>query len=140
MFDVGWSEMAVIAVVALVVIGPKDLPLALRTVGQYIRKARRLASDFQSSIDEMGREIELEEMKKKVNDAVMANTPAAMIEKTIDPQGELSQTADAVAGAADAVKKAVDVAPPEDAAPTAPMPIPTPAVDAAAAPSAAKND
>jgi sec-independent protein translocase protein TatB len=69
MFDFGWSELAVIAVVALVVIGPKDLPKVLRTAGFWMRKVRSIASEFQSSIEQMAREAELDELRKQVEDA-----------------------------------------------------------------------
>jgi sec-independent protein translocase protein TatB len=69
MFDIGWSELAVIAVVALVVIGPKDLPKVLRTAGFWMRKVRSIASEFQSSIEQMAREAELDELRKQVEDA-----------------------------------------------------------------------
>ncbi|HKW55395.1 MAG TPA: Sec-independent protein translocase protein TatB, partial [Stellaceae bacterium] len=66
MFDFAWSELAVIAVIALVVIGPKDLPRVMRTVGLWMGKARAIAREFQSSLDQMIRESELEEMRKSV--------------------------------------------------------------------------
>ena len=70
MLDLGWSEMAIIATVALFVIGPKDLPKALRTAGRYGGKVKALAREFQSSIDEAVKEAEkdlhLEEVKKGV--------------------------------------------------------------------------
>jgi sec-independent protein translocase protein TatB len=73
MFDIGWSELAVIAAVAIIVIGPKDLPLALKTVGQWVAKARGLAREFQGSVDEMIREAEraaeIDKLKKEVADA-----------------------------------------------------------------------
>lgn len=90
MFDIGWSEMAVIAVVALVVIGPKDLPRALHTVGKWVRKARMLAREFQGSVDEMVRQAELEDLKKQVEQARSFNV-SAEIEKTVDPDGGLRQ-------------------------------------------------
>ena len=58
MFDIAWSELGVIAVVALIVIGPKDLPKVLRTIGQWTAKARSMAREFQSGIDDMVREIQ----------------------------------------------------------------------------------
>src|SRR5258706_8182446 len=69
MFDIGWSELAVIAVVALVVIGPKDLPKVLRTPGYWMRKERTIAAEFQSSIEQMAREAELDELRKQVEEA-----------------------------------------------------------------------
>ena len=70
MLDLGWSEMAIIATVALLVIGPKDLPVALRTLGRYGGKVKALAREFQTSIDdavkEAERDLHLEEVKKEV--------------------------------------------------------------------------
>src|SRR5881394_399514 len=69
MFDIGWSELAVIAVVALVVIGPKDLPKVLRTAGYWMRKVRTIAAEFQSSIEQMAREADLDDLRKQVEEA-----------------------------------------------------------------------
>jgi sec-independent protein translocase protein TatB len=66
MFDMSWGEVMVIGGVALIVIGPKDLPKALRTVGQMTAKVRRLASEFQSQFSEAMREAELDEVRKEV--------------------------------------------------------------------------
>ena len=77
MFDIGASELLVIVIVAVLVIGPKDMPLALRTVGRWIGKVRRVSSHFRSGIDTMIREAELEELEKKwkaQNEAIMART------------------------------------------------------------------
>jgi sec-independent protein translocase protein TatB len=68
MFDIGWSELVVIAVVAIVVIGPKDLPRALRTFGQWTGRMKKMARDFQSQFNEAIREAELEDVKKSVTD------------------------------------------------------------------------
>lgn len=78
MFDIGWSELLIVAVVALVVIGPKDLPAVMRTVGQWIGRARGMARHFQSGVDAMIREAELEEMEKKwreENERIMREHP-----------------------------------------------------------------
>jgi len=66
MFDIAWSELALIGGVALLVIGPKDLPKVMRTMGQWTNKARRLAGEFQRNLDDMMRETELDEVKKQV--------------------------------------------------------------------------
>ena len=66
MFDIGMGEMAVVAVVALVVIGPKDLPVVLRQAGRWVRKARAMAADFQSGVEEIMREAELREMRDQI--------------------------------------------------------------------------
>ncbi|MFM7378992.1 MAG: Sec-independent protein translocase protein TatB [Erythrobacter sp.] len=79
MFDVGAGELLVILIVAVVVIGPKDLPLAMRTAGRWIGKMRRLSAHFRSGIDAMVREAELEEMEKKwkaQNEEIMRRSAA----------------------------------------------------------------
>ena len=68
MFDIGWSELVVIGVVALIAIGPKELPGVLRTVGQYMGKVRRMAAEFQGQFQEAMREAEVAEMKKQFDD------------------------------------------------------------------------
>jgi sec-independent protein translocase protein TatB len=90
MFDIGWSEMAVIALVALVVIGPKDLPKAMKTVAFWVRKARRLASEFHSGIDQLVREAELEEARDAIRSASQMNLDRA-VEQAIDPTGEVDK-------------------------------------------------
>ncbi len=69
MFDIGWTEMMTLAVLAIIVIGPKDLPRVLRTVGHWMGKARGMAREFQSSLDEIAREAELAEIKKGIDQA-----------------------------------------------------------------------
>lgn len=78
MFDVGASELLLIVIVAIVVIGPKDMPLALRTAGRWIGKIRRVSGHFRSGIETMIREAELEEMERKwreQNEAIMKASP-----------------------------------------------------------------
>lgn len=130
MFDIGWPELAVIIVVALVVIGPKDLPKALYTVGKWVRAARKVTGDFQRHVDDMMRDTELDEMRKTVQKAGQINVKK-QIEDSIDPKGELKSTlgtkpggaADTSAGAgkAKAAAKPKAPSPPPDPAPeTAP--------------------
>ncbi|MBV8168987.1 MAG: twin-arginine translocase subunit TatB [Alphaproteobacteria bacterium] len=83
MFDLEWSKVLVIGVIALMVIKPKDLPRVLRTVGYWVRQARQVASEFQSSIEQMAREAELSDVKKEIEDATRKVT--SDIEKSIDP-------------------------------------------------------
>src|ERR1043166_9348397 len=68
MFDIGWSELLVIGVVALIAIGPKELPGVLRTVGQWMGKVRRMASEFQGQFQEALREAEMADLKKQVDE------------------------------------------------------------------------
>lgn len=89
MFDIGWSEMLIIGVVALVVIGPKELPGALKTFAYWMKQARKLAREFQSGIDEMIRHAELDEAKQAVEDA--RRKLNRDIENAVDPTGEVKQ-------------------------------------------------
>lgn len=68
MFDFAWSEIALIGIVALVAIGPKDLPVAIKAVAQAIKKARRMAGEFQTHVDEMVREANLHEVREQFNE------------------------------------------------------------------------
>ena len=74
MFDIGWSELLVIGVVALIAIGPKELPGVLRMVGQWMGKVRRMASEFQSQFNEAMREAEVADIKKQVDDLTSTAT------------------------------------------------------------------
>lgn len=67
MFDIGWSELLLIAVLAIIFVGPKDLPKMMRTAGQYVAKVRAMAREFQSSFDELARETELDELRREVS-------------------------------------------------------------------------
>lgn len=68
MFDIGWTELVIVGVVALIVIGPKELPGVLRMVGQWMGKVRRMAADFQGQFQEAMREAEMADLKKQVDD------------------------------------------------------------------------
>jgi len=120
MFDIGWSELVVIAVVALIAIGPKELPGVLRTVGQYMGKIRRMASEFQGQFQEAMREAEMADLKKQVDE--MTDTakgftdfdPLASVKKEVD-----SFTADQLGSSTSAAAAAS----PEAVAPGAPAPV-----------------
>ena len=77
MFDIGWSELVVIAVVALIAIGPKELPGVLRMVGQWMGKARKMASEFQGQFQEAMREAEMADLKKSFDEVKEAATGIA---------------------------------------------------------------
>ncbi len=68
MFDFGWSELMVIAAVAVIVVGPRELPRLMRTLGQYVSKAKSMASELQSQFNDIAHQSELEEIRKSVND------------------------------------------------------------------------
>ena len=68
MFDIGWSELLLIGIVALIAIGPKELPGALRTLGQWMGKIRRMAAEFQGQFQEAMREAEIDQLKKDMDD------------------------------------------------------------------------
>jgi sec-independent protein translocase protein TatB len=72
MFDISWGKLVIIGVVALLVIGPKDLPMVLRTVGQWMTKIRRMASEFQGQFQEAMREAEMTDLKKQFDDTTSA--------------------------------------------------------------------
>ena len=131
MFDIAWSELMVIAVIALVVIGPKDLPKAIFTLGKWVRKARGVAREFQTHIDDMMRETELDELRKEALKTRDLNIKK-MMEDTIDPKGEVGKALD---------PKGFDVglnghagSTPEPDLPQVPAPAPAPAPAAPAAP------
>ena len=96
MFDIGWSEMAVILLVALVVIGPRDLPRVARTMGKWVAKGRAMAREFQSAIEDMAREAELDKVKSEIEKAGRTDF-GKTIENTIDPTGELGKAFDPTA-------------------------------------------
>jgi sec-independent protein translocase protein TatB len=89
MFDIGWQELFLIAVVALIVVGPKDLPKVLRTAARVMQKARAMSREFQSGLAEMAREAELDEIKRKVEGATRFDL-GDELRKSVDPTGKLS--------------------------------------------------
>jgi sec-independent protein translocase protein TatB len=84
MFDFAWSEILLIGAVALIAIGPKDMPAAIRTVSGMIKKARRMAAEFQTHVDEMVREADMGDVKAALRDIKRMDLPGAF-EKAIDP-------------------------------------------------------
>ncbi|MXO66492.1 Sec-independent protein translocase protein TatB [Altericroceibacterium endophyticum] len=110
MLDIGASELLIIVVVAVVVIGPKDMPLAMRTAGRWIGKMRRVSSHFRTGLDTMIREAEMEDMEKKwkeQNAKIMAEHPAEEMRPLTDQSdtgksdGADDGNASAVAGSAE---------------------------------------
>ena len=129
MFDIGWDEMALIAVVSLIVIGPKDLPVVLRQMGRWTKKARQMAGEFQHGIDEMMRESELDEIKKQVAKATDVNLLRQEVDKAIDPTGEMAKAMELPALDLKSATEhaAIDIAPPPEPVPEAISPDQPPA-------------
>lgn len=89
MLDIGWPELTIIALITILVVGPKEIPHVLRTVTQVVRKLRGMASDFQSGIDELAREAELDDLKNNIEKTASKDL-ASDLENTVDPTGEVT--------------------------------------------------
>ncbi|MBP2227623.1 sec-independent protein translocase protein TatB [Azospirillum agricola] len=149
MFDIAWSELLLIAVVALIFIGPKDLPKAIYTFGKWVRKARGVAREFQTHIDDMMRETELDELRREALKTRDMNIKK-MMEDTIDPKGEVSKAFDVgLAGHPGSPPEAeakpdVGAVPAADpvspAEPAAAPPAPAPAIETGAQPTLEPSD
>jgi sec-independent protein translocase protein TatB len=92
MFEIGWSELLLIAVVALIAIGPKELPTVLRTLGQWMSKLRRMASEFQSQFQEAMREAEMVDLKKQVDEMTSQAQSYANFDPVSEVRRELEST------------------------------------------------
>ena len=92
MFDIGWGELLVIGMVALVAIGPKELPGVLRTVGQWTGKLRRMAAEFQNQFHEAMREAELADLKKQVDEVTSEVRSYGTFDPVSDVRRELEKT------------------------------------------------
>ena len=159
MFDIGWSELLVIAVVALIAIGPKELPGVLRSVGYWMGKVRRMAAEFQGQFQEAMREAEMADLKKHADDlnaaaksltkfdpvsyldneiksATAETTPPAATPAAETPAVETSATASDAAATPASVEEAAPAAA-EIAAPPSIQTIPPPEPEAVAVPSSA---
>ena len=89
MFDIGWGELLIIGIVALIAIGPKELPGALRTLGHWMGKIRRMAGDFQNQFNEAMREAELADLKKEVDDMASQASKMAHFDPLDDVRKEI---------------------------------------------------
>ncbi|HEY1797080.1 MAG TPA: Sec-independent protein translocase protein TatB [Stellaceae bacterium] len=90
LFDIGWPELMLIGAVALVVIGPKDLPRALRVAGYWVKRARSMSREFQSSVEQMIREAELHEVRDQMRSATQFDFEHEF-QKTVDPDGTMTE-------------------------------------------------
>ena len=142
MFDIGWSELVVIAVVALIAIGPKELPGVLRMVGQWIGKARRMAAEFQGQFQEAMREAEMADLKKsfdEVKDVATGLSPANVMTSLQKDVSDAMQIGDIDKPATSADDAQVAAAIGEPVTPTTPVaPTPETFVEAEAHPVASE--
>jgi sec-independent protein translocase protein TatB len=122
MFDISWSELMLIGVVALIVIGPKELPGVLRTLGQWMRKVRSMAADFQNQFHEAMREAEMADLKKQVDEL-------AHDFKSYDPLQEVRKD---VEGLGHDIERTLDRRPDDQAAGGGPGETPAAAAEVAA--------
>jgi sec-independent protein translocase protein TatB len=95
MFDIGWTELLVIAVVAVIIVGPKDLPRMLRTLGRYAGKLKRTAGEFRSQFDEAIRDSELDDLRSTMSDLNPVNQIKDGVTDSLNP---LKDTADEIKG------------------------------------------
>jgi sec-independent protein translocase protein TatB len=93
MFDIGWQELIIIGALVIIVVGPKDLPRVLKTIMGMVRKARGMAREFQSSVDDLIREADLDDMKHQVESAGRVDLNKR-VEETLDPDGKLKESLD----------------------------------------------
>jgi len=93
MFDIGWQEIFILAVISIIVVGPKDLPRAIKTIAQVVRKARGMARDLQSGIDDVVREAELDDIKIEAEKVAKYDFENE-IKNSIDPDKELEKEMD----------------------------------------------
>lgn len=132
MLGLDWTELALIAVVAVVVIGPKDLPDAVRGIAKSLQKLRRMAGELQGQMDEVVREAKLEDVRNQINEIRSFNV-RDIVEKEIDKDGSLRQTF-----AENPLRDAFEDRPPTPGAEVTPPPAPVvpPAAEAVPAPEA----
>ena len=126
MFEIGWSELMLIGIVALIVIGPKELPGVLRTVGRTVTKLRRMAGEFQGQFQEALREADLADMRKEISDVTETARSTLATSEMFDPlrsiREEIRSTVEkaAPAAVASAALPSLGVPAPEEPAPAVP--------------------
>jgi sec-independent protein translocase protein TatB len=139
MLDIGWTEMIVVVLVLILVVGPKDLPRVVRTVGQWTAKARRMSREFTSSLEEIGRETEINDLRRDLN-SIGGGSSVTSLEKHIDPDGSLKKSVQADYAAGNAGSAPVALGTPADVDPDADKPAEIPADGDAVAAAAEKAD
>ncbi len=91
--QLGFTEFLLLAIVALVVVGPRDLPGMMRKAGQWVAKARGMAREFQGAFDDMGREVELDELRKEIEEIKRANPVNAIADELKNTEDEMRDDA-----------------------------------------------
>ncbi len=115
MFDIGWGELVVIGIVALIAIGPKELPGVLRSLGHWMGKIRRMASEFQGQFQEAMREAEMSDLKKQVDDISATASGMSNFDPLADAQKKIDDAlADKPAAAVDSAPAPSVAAPAEN--------------------------
>jgi sec-independent protein translocase protein TatB len=149
MFDIGWGELLVIGIVALIAIGPKELPGALRTLGQWMGKLRRMASEFQNQFQEAMREAEMADLKKQVDEMTSQASSYTNFDPVSEVRKEFESTQQQVESAIADKPPAEPASPPAAGEPPppasadnpAPLPAPSePGSSARTAPEPVKHD
>ena len=112
MFDIGWSELLVIGVVAIVVVGPKELPRLMRTFGHYLGKVRHMAADFQRQFEEAVRDSEIDEVRKAMQD-FHAQASDVNLRGTVDKPLMMPKPAEPAPAAAEVAQAALPAAKPK---------------------------
>ena len=136
MFDLAWSEIALIGVVALIAIGPKDLPIAIKAIAETLKKGRRMASEFQGHVDEMVREANLHEVRDQINELRTMDVKGRIL-NAVDGDGAMRRTINDDPFKTDHFAPHRDATPAAVTAPVAPAdhPAPAPVEQIAIAPS-----
>ncbi|QPB21184.1 Sec-independent protein translocase protein TatB [Rhizobium sp. 007] len=142
MFDIGWTELLVIAVVLIVVVGPKDLPPMLRAFGKMTQRARKVAGEFRAQFDEALREADLDDVRQTISDAQRLN-PANSLREAMNPLRQMGNDIKADLQKATAVENKTEAPPVTVPAPSMSLPetppVVAPAPEAAPAPAVAEK-
>jgi sec-independent protein translocase protein TatB len=141
MFDIGWTELLVIAVVLIVVVGPKDLPPMLRAFGKMTQRARKVAGEFRAQFDEALREADLDDVRQTISDAQRLN-PANSLREAMNPLRQMGNDIKADLQKATAVENKTEAPPVTVPAPSMSLPetppVVAPAPEAVPAPAVAE--
>ncbi|WP_051244778.1 Sec-independent protein translocase protein TatB [Thalassobaculum salexigens] len=108
MFDLGWQEFILIAIITVIVVGPKDLPRVVRSISQWVRKARSMAREFQNSLEEVAREAELEDVRRDVQ-SISKDGIGKSLEKQFDPDGSVRSSVEEARKSANAEEIEADL-------------------------------